>query len=107
MGTIVYHNLLSFLLDEGDCTLSELIEQGATRYDFDRNRMMFEFEMALKMMPNHIQLIGDGKYHKISEFADTDSLLGFVKRAPVGYFEAHPLWKKFYDDLEKKRCFDN
>lgn len=106
MGTIVYTSLLDLFLDEDDYSLKEMVQIAHERYGFDEIETEFKIELQLLIIRSGIKLLDNGRYHKESEFLtdfDLNMMLGFLEKAPKGYFEERPPGlRKFYEDFEKK-----
>lgn len=102
MGTIVYQNLLNLLLDEQDYSLDEILRITHERYGFDPEKTRFEIKINISICRDKIQLLPNQKYHKTGEFCDTSRMLGFIEKAPEGYFDGRLGLKKFYQELKKR-----
>lgn len=102
MGTVIYQNLMNFLLEEQDYSLDEIVEIAHERFGFDKEKTRSEVMMTSLIFKDSVQLLPNNKYRRIEDFGDISWMLGFIGKAPPGYFEARPGLKKLYEEFEKK-----
>ncbi len=107
MGTIVYGNLVELLLEEGDKTKEEIINESVNRFGFKEDRLSFEvgLQLDMKEKTGFFYKDGNGKYYLL-KYNDgvfgRKSFLETLDKASEEYFKVNPSLKKLKEALEEK-----
>jgi len=107
MGTVVYQNLVEFLLEEGDKTEEEIVEEAMKRFEFpNKDELTHEVRMQFIMGKDFFQKLENEKYRLLkldnSPITGRKAFLELLNNSPEGYFDTRPHIKKLYDALENK-----
>lgn len=106
MGTVVYCNLVELLLEEGDKTKEEIINQSLERFGFSKDKLSFEVGLQLTMgeKTGFFSRDKDGKYHLL-KYHDgmfgREHFLGTLNESDEEYFRRNPSIKKLKQALEQ------
>ncbi|MEK6757648.1 MAG: hypothetical protein AABX88_00830 [Nanoarchaeota archaeon] len=107
MGTIVYTNLVELLLEDGNKTEYEMVEEAVKTFGFeDRSKLEHEIKFQLMMRSDEIIPV-DGDKYKLTKLSDCSitgrkAFLDMLKDCSEDYFEVHPEIKKLKEVLETK-----
>ncbi|MBU2562657.1 MAG: hypothetical protein KKF68_03280 [Nanoarchaeota archaeon] len=106
MGTIVYKNLIEFLLEEGDKTKEEIIKEAANRFEFDKEALDFNIGLGLTMGERSGFYSKDekGMYHLLKHnegILSRRKFLESLNKATPQYLEQRPWIVKLKTALEE------
>lgn len=96
MGTIVYGNLVELLLEEGDKSEAEIVNEAVNRFGFERENVDGKIMVALALMKRYnIEELPDGKYHlkfvNDSEIIGRGAFLNLLNKTSEKYLAPHIL----------------
>jgi len=105
MGTIVYSNLVELLLEEGDKTEKEIINETIKRFEIPEEQII-KIKLQLDISQDYFQKQKNGKYHLLKRIEDgifgRKVFLETLNKAPAEYLKERPWIQKLKEALEKK-----